>query len=92
MKVQYKILLSIILAEFFIFSILERNNIKVQSWIGNAIGVFVFILPIQILFYLLYKDEKQSRRKRKFFRIAFWFINICYVSGGVATIITAIAK
>lgn len=73
--------------ELLIASVLQKNNIKIQSWIGNAIGTFVFLLPIQILLFLLSKDEKFSRRKKLCFKIVFWYINICYVAGGIATLI-----
>lgn len=87
MKKQYKFLLIVFGIEFLIVSILQENNIKIQSWIGNAIGAFVFLLPIQILLFLLSKDEKFSKRKRICFKIIFWYINICCIAGGIATLI-----
>ena len=53
MKKQYKILLAVIIAEFlFLFYFIPENSI--QSWLGNAVGVFVFMLPVQVLLFLWY--------------------------------------
>ena len=79
MKTQYKILLSVFLVEVLIISVMKENGIKVQSLIGSAIGTFIFLLPIQVLLFLLSKDEKFSNNKRVCFNVIFWFINICYL-------------
>ncbi|MBQ5591457.1 MAG: hypothetical protein IIU80_00745 [Clostridia bacterium] len=85
MKKSYKILLIIIGIEFlFVAPLLNELNVQVQSWLGNAIGVFVSFLPIEILLYLLSKDEKLSVFKRGFAKVAFWFITFSYVASGVA--------
>lgn len=87
MKKQYKFLLIAFGIEFLIASTLQKNSIKIQSWFGNVIGAFVFLLPVQILFFLLSKDEKFSNRKRKCFKIVFWYINICCIVGSIVTLI-----
>ncbi|MBR6531132.1 MAG: hypothetical protein IKT61_01355 [Clostridia bacterium] len=88
MKKSYKILLIIIGIEFlFVGPLLNELNVQVQSRFGNAIGVFVGFLPIEILLYLLSKDEKFSLLKRRIAKIIFWSIIICYVLGGIATAI-----
>lgn len=87
MKKQYKVLILTIGVEFLIVSLLQENNIRIQSWIGNAIGAFIFLLPTQILLFLLGKDDKFSKIKRMCFKIIFWYINICYLVGGVATLV-----
>ena len=79
MKKQYKILLSFVVVEIFIISIMKEFNIKIQSLSGSIIGTLVFLLPIQILIFLLGNDEKFSERKRMCFRIVFGFINTCYL-------------
>lgn len=86
MKKKYTLFLSIFIIELFIVSILNEINVRIQSWIGNAIGTFIFLLPIQILLFMLSRDEKFSEKKRILFKIIFWFINICYLSGGIALI------
>ena len=87
MKVWYSLLLSIIALEFSIIAILDKNNIRVQSWIGNAVGTFVFLLPIQILLLLLSKDKTISERKRTYCKVAVYFIAICYILGGIASLV-----
>lgn len=86
MKTKYKVLLSILILEIMIASILDANNVELKSWIGNAIATFIFFTPIEIWFYLLGRDKSLSERKRHFFKIAFWFIIVCYLFGGVALI------
>ena len=87
MRKHYKSLLITISIEFLIVSVLQKNNIKIQTWVGNAMAIFVFMLPIQILLFLLGKDERFSRGKRLCFKIIFWYINICCLTGGIATLI-----
>lgn len=79
MKKQYKILLIIWAVEIFIILIMREFNLRIQSLSGSIIGTLVFLLPIQILIFLLGNDEKFSERKRICFRIVFWFINTCYL-------------
>lgn len=38
MKKLYKFLLTTMGIELLIVSVLQKNSIKIQSWIGNAIG------------------------------------------------------
>ena len=87
MKKRYLLLLSVFAIEFFCISILQKNNISVQSWVGNAIGIFVFLLPIQILLLLLSKDSNISKRNQMFCKVVFWFISICYTLGGIASLL-----
>lgn len=86
MKKIYSILLSVFFIEVFIISSLKEINIKAQSWIGNAIGTLVFLLPIQSMLYLLSKDETRPSKIRMCSKIVFWFIIICYVLGGITTL------
>ena len=86
-KKQYKLLLSIFIIQIFVVSVLGEKGIKVQSWIGNVIGAFILLLPIQILLFLLGRDESFTHRKRLCFKVVFWFITICYLLGGFATLI-----
>lgn len=87
MKKRYILLLSVFFAEICIVSLLDGNNIKFESWIENAIGTLIFLLPIQILLFLLGKDMQFSQPKRICFKIAFWFISLCYFLGAVVTLI-----
>lgn len=92
MKKKYKILLYIWAVELFIASILNKNNFEVQSWIGNAIGVIIAFLPIQMLLFLLGKDEDRTPGERMLFKLVFWFINICYVLGAIASLVDTLYK
>ena len=85
MKKKYIILCLIISIEILIVLFLNKNNIKIQSWMGKAAGVFVFLLPVEILLFLFSRDNKFFK-KRKCFTIVFWFIIICYVLGALASI------
>ena len=74
MKKIYKILLIIFGIEFMIASQLGKNDIQIQSKVGKTIGGFVFFLPIQILLYLLGKDNNISKAIKLLFKILFWHI------------------
>ena len=87
MKKRYKYLLSVFIIEFIIVSILNERNISVKSWLGNAIGIIIFFLPLLILFFQLGRDEKLTEGKRLCFKIAFWFIIICYLLGCTITLL-----
>ena len=79
MKRQYKVLIGMFFAGVFISSFLYEMGLRVDSWIGNFLGIFVCLLPIQILLIIKGKDQSVSKKKRMFFLILFWYINICYV-------------
>lgn len=79
MKKKYKILLIILGAEFLILSVLSKLGLKVESEIGNAVGVFVCFLPLEILLFMLAKDEDLPGRKRVISNLSFGFIIIIYV-------------
>lgn len=87
MRKKYTFLISVFFIEFFIVSILNKANIKTQSWVGNAVGTFIFLFPIQILFFLLGREYRLTKKKRTFFKVAFWFINVCYFLGGIASLL-----
>lgn len=87
MRKQYKLLIYIFIIEFFVVLLLNEVNIKIQSWAGNAAGTLIFLLPIQILLFMLGRDERINRNKRRCFKIAFYFISICYLLGGIVTLI-----
>ena len=85
MKKIYKILILVIAVEFFILSILNKLEIKALSWIGKTVGVIFCFLPLQILLFCLCRDENITVKKRIWFVIVFWFINICILLGGILT-------
>lgn len=51
------------------------------------LGAFCFFLPVEVLLHIAGKDEKFSDGKRKCCKFLFWFIIVCYLAGGIATII-----
>lgn len=88
MKKIYKIMIGVIVAELCAFSVGNKIGLtSPDSWLGNAIGTFVSFLPIQILFFLLSRDNNLSERKRLCFKIVFGFILMCYVLGAIATLV-----
>ena len=87
MKRKYALLAKVIAIELVILSVLSKTGISVQSWIGNAVGAFICLVPIQILLFLFSHDERFSKNVKTFFKSAFWFINACYIVGGVATFV-----
>ena len=87
MKKIYKYLLAAIIVEICIVSVLDRAGIHIQSWIGNAVSAAVFFLPIETLLFMLGRDSDISAGKRMGCKIAFWFVLICYLGGGVALLV-----
>ena len=89
MKKIYKYLLAAIIVEICIVSVLDRAGIHIQSWIGNAVSAAVFFLPIETLLFMLGRDSDISETKRTCCKILFWFILVCYVSGGIALLFSS---
>ena len=85
MRKKYKAFLWVIIIEMLLLYVLNKFEVKVQSWVGNAVGTLIFLLPILGLFFTLGRDEKITPRKRMCCKVAFWFLILCYVSGGIAT-------
>jgi len=86
MKRRYKLLIAVSIVQYVVISALSDMNVKVESLLGSAIGTLMFILPIQILLFMLSKDEKYSDKKM-LFKVVFWYINICYVVGMIANLV-----
>ncbi len=87
MKKRYKILLSVCVIELFVVFILNKLNFEVRTWIGNAIGIFLCLLPIQILLFLLGWDESVGEIKRICFKLLFIFIIAIYLLGGLLSLV-----
>ena len=87
MRKHYRTLLVIIIIEWIIIVFLNRIGFSAQSWIGNVIGVFIVLLPIEAMLFLLSNDERFSSRKKTCFRLGFWFLAISYLSGIIGTIV-----
>ena len=87
MKKHYAILLYVFAAEMIAVLIMSAMNVTAQSWLGNAIGTLLILLPVEILLFLLGRDKDVSKNKRLCATIGFWFIALCYCLGGVLTLI-----
>ena len=83
MKNKYKIIAILLVLEYICLSIMDKLDLHIKSWIGNAIGTLVFLTPLLILLNLLEKDEDISAKVRFSSKIVFWFLIICYIAGGI---------
>ncbi len=80
-----ELLKKILIIEFVVMCILSIMDFKVTSWLGNAIGTLIIILPLVYFLYLLGKDEKCGEGKRFLFKAFSGFLLICWVGAGIAT-------
>lgn len=84
MKKQYKILLSVCAIEFFV---LNKLNFSAQTWMGNAIGSFLVLLPIQALLLMAGRDKDVGEIKRICFKLIFFLIIAIYLIAGLVTLV-----
>lgn len=87
MKKVYKNCLYVWLIQIVALIILNKLNIQFESLYIHAIGVFVCLLPIVVLFGLMSKDQDFSPQKRNFFKFINGYIIFCYIAGLVANIV-----
>ena len=85
MKLKYKILICFIIFEFLIVSSFKKQNISFDSWMINAIGTIIFLLPILFLLFDVSKDTSFSKKKRVIAKFFIGFIICSYVLGGIVT-------
>ena len=85
MKKKYKYLLYWIAIEFMVLYCLGENGFKLKTPIQNMIGIVIVLLPVQILFFLMGRDENYSKGKKICFKLIFWYINIVVVAA-IATL------
>ena len=85
MKIKYKILLILFLIEYISLSVLNKGEVKLQSWWGNAIGTLLLCIPILVLLYWVSKDDEISNTCRSVPKIIFRFMIFCYFAGAIAT-------
>jgi len=88
MRRKYKIITFVLVIEFLFLSILNRTNVSIDTWVFSAISVFVLCVPLLVLFYMLSKDEKMSKKTRLLSTTVFWFIIFCYIVGGLGKAIS----
>lgn len=87
MSKKYKILICLIVVEFFCVSILKNRNISFDNLVINATGTIIFFLPILWLLFLVSKDTHFSKSKRIIAKCFFYFIIVSYIFGGVVNLI-----
>ena len=80
MKKKYKILISIIIAEFIFLELLSFYNAPVNVFPLNMFIILVCFIPFGILLFFLGREENFSRRKRLVFKILFWHFTVCIVA------------
>ena len=88
-----KILLIIIIVEWAItFLVAQLNqrtqlNLQAQTWIGNALGLLVLLLPIWLLLLTIILDTDINPTKRLIAKIAFAFLVVCFIGGSITELI-----
>lgn len=85
MKKLRKLLLIIVIVEFSIAFILGCFDIRIEPWPLNVVVTCIFLLPIQALLFMSGRNDEYSKKKRTFFKIAFWYLNICYILTVIVT-------
>lgn len=83
MKNKYKIIFILFILEYACLSFMNKLDIHIKSWLGNALGVLFFLAPLLILLHLLKKDEDISMKIRVLSKFFFWFLIFCYIAGGI---------
>ena len=90
MKFKYKVSLILFFIEVLVLNTIKSYGIKIESIVGSVLVTIIFFLPLQYLFFSLSKDENCSTKKRKYFKIIFWFLNYCIMSAITGTVILQI--
>ena len=87
MKTKYKVLIGLSVAQVIGATHIKKYIGNIETWWGNAVGVFAFLLPIQICLLLLQRDPNISKRKSMVAKVVFWFIIFAFCAGGIVTLI-----
>ena len=89
MRSKQKVLLYIIGGEFLVLFILAKLGLKAQTLAASAIGVLLWLLPIEVLLLLVSKDPAKAPALRTVCKFLFWWLIICYVVIGLLKIFGA---
>ncbi len=89
MRSKQKVLLYIIGGEFLVLFILAKLGLKAQTLAGSAIGVLLWLLPIEVLLLLVSKDPAKAPALRAVCKFLFGWLIICYVVIGLLKIFGA---
>ena len=79
MKIKYKILAIVLIAEFLILKFLQELNIQLNNSLGSFLTATVLLIPLYVLFYNLARDASKLWKKILFSCI-FWHLIVCYSS------------
>ena len=85
MKTKYKVLIGLSVAQVIGATYVKKYIGNVETWLGNAVGVFAFLLPIQICLWMMQRDPSISKRKSIAANVLFWFISFAFCAGGIVT-------
>lgn len=86
MKQKNKIYLAlgIVISAFFSFvSVMNHYGIRLQSWIANVLGSFIFSAPIVILLFEISGDNRINLNIRFVAKVVAWFICACCLVGAI---------
>ena len=83
MNRKYFVLAVIIGTLIICVSIMKHMCIQIEGYVGNIIGTFVFMLPIEILLLMLSKNPNIKVTTRKILFALFLFIIVCYFLGAL---------
>lgn len=86
-KAKYSVLIGIIFFQFVFLAILNKLGVQFQSWIANAVGALAFVAPIVLLLFRVGNDIEYSSRVRAISKLVGWFLILCIIGGGLATLL-----
>ena len=79
MKIKYKIFIAIIVIEACILQMLNLFGIKIESDIGNTIGMMVFCAPIFAVLIMLTREDGVSPTVKLLLKGFMFFIAIAII-------------
>ena len=86
---NHKHLVKIVIIEAVVLYIFSRMGFRVESPVFNAIAVFLFFLPVELLLLSTSRLPDKPPLLRGICKFAFWWIIVCYVSVTVLKILSA---
>ena len=79
MKTRYKILLTFIFVEVGLGAILSMLRISTPNLPGNSLWLSVGIAPLEILWFLVWRDKDLKPWIRITSCVLFWHFGVCYL-------------
>ena len=87
MKKKYIIPTIFFIINLYIVEGMQIEGLRPQTVLENAIGLFLFLAPIEVIFFFLSREEKINPKIRTIIKILFWFFPICFLLGIIANLI-----